>query len=88
MVMPITTLGRSHTMDDNELRTHIEELNRPPAPGRQSLTARVFASCWPGGSEDRSHKAALEWVRRWRPERVRTETPVCSCATGRCALCN
>jgi hypothetical protein len=74
-------------MDDNELRKHIEAVDRPSA-GERGFTARVLASFWPGGSEDRTNQAAREWVRRWRPQRAGTEIPTCSCAAGRCALCN
>ena len=37
---------------------------------------------------DRTHPVALEWVRRWGPSRL-FEVPLeCSCAQGRCAVCN
>jgi uncharacterized protein YgbK (DUF1537 family) len=43
---------------------------------------------WPGGSADRSEPAALEWVRRWGPGRLTASPLDCSCAQGRCAVCN
>jgi hypothetical protein len=37
---------------------------------------------------DRTDPVALEWVRRWGPSRL-LETPLeCSCAEGRCLVCN
>jgi hypothetical protein len=74
-------------MDHDELRSHIESSRGPESPALLGL-ARIVASCWPGGSTDRTERAALNWVRRWRPEKAGTPIPVCSCAVGHCALCN
>ena len=52
-----------------------------------ALTARLQGSCWPGG-EDRTEPAAREWVRRWGPGRHPPLGLTCSCAGGRCAVCN
>jgi hypothetical protein len=79
---------RNGTMDYNELREHIESVAGRQEPGPISLAARLAASCWPSGSEDRTDPTALEWVRRWRPEKAGTPLPSCSCVTGRCGLCN
>ena len=43
---------------------------------------------WPGGTADRVQPAALEWLRRWRPQRTRFAPPECACAAGRCVACN
>jgi hypothetical protein len=69
-------------MDDDEIRRHLE----PGAAG--AMTARLLHACWPGGPHDRTERAALQWLRRWRPERLGAALPVCSCATGRCTVCN
>jgi hypothetical protein len=37
---------------------------------------------------DRTDKVALEWVRRWGPSRLLDVPLECSCAEGRCAVCN
>jgi hypothetical protein len=42
-----------------------------------------------GSPVDSFHPAALEWVRRWRPAAVSVAAvPACSCAVGRCGVCN
>jgi hypothetical protein len=64
---------------DEPIRDHIEAI----------ATARDVGRLLRGGSPaDRSHPAALEWVRRWRPDGAAAALPGCSCAAGRCALCN
>lgn len=103
VVMPMTRLGtyisgvylnaslstlRHDTMDYNELRQHIESVAGRKKSAPCGVTSRAVAFCWPGGSEDRTDRAALEWFRRWRPERAGIVLPACSCATGRCQLCN
>ena len=40
------------------------------------------------GATDRSEPAALDWVRRWGPAPLGTALPDCSCAAGRCTVCN
>jgi hypothetical protein len=52
------------------------------------LTAVLGQRCWPGGASDRSERSALDWVRRWGPRRVAPALARCSCAQGRCAVCN
>jgi len=75
-------------MDENReaIRSHIEAARKP----RQSmeLALRMRRHCWPGGPADRTTPVALDWVRRWGPQGVKPATPGCSCAAGRCAVCN
>jgi hypothetical protein len=59
-----------------------------------SLDARAFSAgvrnaCWPGDG-DRHQPSAVEWVRRWRPERAApaNQLPICACSTGHCVICN
>jgi hypothetical protein len=75
-------------MDHDELRHHLDAAGAPLRAGTRSLVTRLAARCWPGGVEDRSDRAALQWVRRWRPERAGAVLPACSCAVGHCAVCN
>ena len=71
-----------------ELRHHID--SAAPRGGTESrrLAALIVSACWPGGPEDRTERAALDWLRRWRPEQIHAELPACSCASGHCVLCN
>jgi hypothetical protein len=75
-------------MDPEELRQHID-LSAPRGGGDAlRLASLILGPCWPGGPEDRTERAALDSLRRWRPEHTAAKLPVCSCATGRCVLCN
>jgi hypothetical protein len=38
--------------------------------------------------DDHTQPAAREWVRRWGPARLGATLPGCSCAAGRCTVCN
>jgi hypothetical protein len=60
---------------------------RDPREGER-LTRMLERSAWPGGHADRTEPAALEWVRRWGPGRLTGELLDCSCAAGRCLVCN
>jgi hypothetical protein len=75
-------------MDPEELRTHIETASRHRGYQARQLTSRILGTCWPGGSEDRIDRAALDWLAFWQPDRNGAALPACSCAAGRCAVCN
>jgi hypothetical protein len=67
---------------------HIESIARRGDRDEQRLTTALLHRAWPGGSADRSEPVALEWLRRWGPARMVDGALTCSCATGRCAVCN
>jgi hypothetical protein len=73
-------------MPDDFIRQQIESARDRRM--RAHAMSRVARVCWPGGSADRSEPAALPWVRLWRPASSGAALPVCSCAAGRCAVCN
>jgi len=73
-------------MDDDRIRWHLEAARHESDAHR--LASRIVSFCWPGGSDDRSEPAALDWVRRWRPATGGAALPVCSCAAGICGVCN
>jgi hypothetical protein len=75
-------------IDDDEIREHIELAVAPGGWESARMTARIVRACWPGGAQDRTERAALAWLRLWRPERAGPTLPACSCSTGRCLLCN
>ena len=52
------------------------------------FAATMLSRTWPGGHGDRSEPVALEWVRRWGPSRLTGAPYACSCAKGRCTVCN
>jgi hypothetical protein len=75
-------------MDPEELRTHIDSASRIRGYQARELTSRIVATCWPGGSEDRIDRGALDWRAFSHLDRGGAALPACSCAAGRCAVCN
>jgi hypothetical protein len=75
-------------MDRDELRFHIESAAPVSSGDLRGLASLIVGSCWPGGPADRTERIALEWLRRWHPERIAADLPACSCDTGHCVLCN
>jgi hypothetical protein len=69
-------------------REHIAALAGRTPSETSNLAARMQRFCWPGGSADRSEPGAIGWVRRWHPARFSAQVPMCSCAQGRCVMCN
>jgi hypothetical protein len=71
---------------DDDIRQQIESA-RSARDGRNAIEWLARA-CWPGGADDRSEPGALNWLRRWRPVVLGAAPSACSCATGRCTVCN
>ena len=79
---------------DDEPRTDlvaavVDAIDRRTSTQTDFIMAALVRGAWPGGIGDRVERGALEWVRRWGPA---GGTPPflenCSCAQGRCAVCN
>jgi len=51
------------------------------------LTARLRERCWPGG-DDRTDALAREWLRHRGPQAATPSSDGCTCASGRCRVCN
>jgi hypothetical protein len=77
-----------HERDRQVFISHIESLTGRSPIERKELEADLLARLWPRGVCDRSEPSALEWLRRWGPVRRGAEVLGCSCALGRCAVCN
>jgi len=73
---------------DPEIAAHIESVAARDESDTSRLVSRMLGRCWPGGTGDRTEAGALEWVRRWGPRGAGAVPPVCSCAAGRCRICN
>lgn len=73
---------------DPLIAAHIESISSRTDPETRHLIAAILRPCWPGDSGDRSEPGALEWVRRWGPRRAGPVASACSCAVGRCRVCN
>ena len=54
-------------------------------PPPETLIARLIDDAI---TPERHDPVALEWLRRWSPQRVTFSTPTCTCAGGRCEVCN
>ena len=76
-------------MDDHaRIPEHIEAIAERSDTAAQRLATILLHRAWPGGSADRMEPGALDWVRRWGPARMAPGELSCSCAAGRCAVCN
>jgi hypothetical protein len=75
-------------MTREELRRHIESAAPRGGTEARRLVSLIVGASRPGGTEDRTERAALEWLRHWRPEQVHAELPACSCSNRHCVLCN
>jgi len=78
-------------MDDHRFRTaaaHIAaSARRTPADNAQ-LADHLRSWCWPGGHADHTEPPGRAWVRRWGPACLESIEIECTCAEGRCTLCN
>ena len=79
-------------MEDHPLRAraeaHIAAMERRTQDDHELLAGTLSDWCWPGGPADRTEPVARTWVRQWRPARIGPLVVECTCAEGRCALCN
>jgi hypothetical protein len=75
-------------MHDDSIHEHIAAVTARDEAATQTLIGRIQRACWPGGSGDRTEPSALRWLERWRPARAAGVVPACSCASGRCVVCN
>jgi hypothetical protein len=71
-----------------DVGTHVTTIAGRTVPQTEQLASMLRAWCWPGESSDRSVPGAVEWLRRWGPARSGAALLDCSCARGRCAVCN
>lgn len=74
-------------MDHEELHHHIESTYGVKLTQARGLTFHLLASCWPGGSQDRTCPRARIRVQGASPLELRDVLVPCSCSTGRCARC-
>lgn len=75
-------------MNHHEIQAHIRAAATAEPEDAWRLAARMVRQCWPGGADDHVDRAALDWLRYWRPERSGLQLPECSCPAGHCLLCN
>jgi hypothetical protein len=80
-------------MDDQPrsafVAAHVEAIDTRSRHQTDWMTRTLLRDAWPGGHSDRHDRMAADWVRRWGPGRLRVPyAGDCSCAAGRCAVCN
>jgi hypothetical protein len=79
-------------MDDPPLRAraeaHIAARACRTAADHDRLASHLRGWCRPGGATDRTEPVARGWVPRWGPARLDAVVLECTCAQGRCPLCN
>ena len=73
---------------DPRIVAHIEAISARVESEAERLLSAMLRDCWPGGPVDRTDPEALDWVRRWGPRCAGPIPPACSCAAGRCLVCN
>ena len=71
----------SHDDPDAFLARLLETGQRDAAPRARRAAADAARS-------DRTVPPAHAWLRRWRPLAAPLLPPACSCAAGRCGVCN
>ena len=74
------------TDPDRHLVEHLVTMLQERTPAQGALLAATLAARW--SASDRLEPEAHEWLRRWTPKPAHFVTPECTCATGRCVVCN
>jgi hypothetical protein len=72
-----------------EIIEHIKSVSaRAQSHAAAPASIVALGRCWPGGTADRTEPSALAWVRGWGPRAAGVARPACTCAEGRCRVCN
>ena len=76
--------------DENrsEIAAHVAAISARTHVELSRMTLAFVRRSWPAGVDDRLDPAAVEWVRRWAPATLNGARLDCSCAAGRCGVCN
>jgi hypothetical protein len=73
---------------DFPLAAHVESISARSHDEASRIARVLVGRSWPGGAGDRTDRAALDWVRQWRPLAGGTANVACGCETGCCTVCN
>ena len=74
------------TDPDHRLVARLVTVLSERTQAQADLLASTLAARW--NASDRHQPAAHEWLRRWSPEPAHFAAPACTCAAGRCLVCN
>ena len=80
------TKRRTMSDADQRLVARVVEAISERTEAQGTALATALAARW--SPPDRLDPAALHWLRRWSPRPAHFPPPVCSCAAGRCLVCN
>jgi hypothetical protein len=72
---------------DRQIAGYIDSIAARSEHEGERLAWSMISRSWPDAS-DCTVPAAREWVRRWGPRGLAPIPPACSCAVGRCGVCN
>jgi hypothetical protein len=67
---------------------HIAAAGRRTSEDHERLAGILRGWCWPGGTEDTTEAVARRLVRSRGPARLSRVELECTCAQGRCTVCN
>ena len=81
-------MGRDARPDARLVASHVVALSDRTSTETALLMATMVRSSWPGGIGDRIERPGLEWLRRWQAKGGGVIAPDCTCAEGRCRVCN
>jgi hypothetical protein len=74
---------------DDDLMKHIAAIASQSRSELARLSESLRRGSWPAsGRDDRREPGAVPWLQRWRPLGAPFAAPACSCADGRCLVCN
>jgi hypothetical protein len=74
------------TDPDQRLVSRLVTVLQERTQAQGDLLAATLAARW--SASDRHEPAAHEWLRRWTPKPATFIAPPCTCAAGRCLVCN
>jgi hypothetical protein len=74
------------TEPDHRLIARVVEAISDRTDAQGAALAVALAARW--SPPDRHEPTAAQWLSRWRPRPAHFPPPACSCAGGRCLVCN
>ena len=74
------------TDPDQRLVSRLVTVLQERTQAQGDLLAATLAARW--SASDRHEPAAHEWLQHWKPKPATFIAPPCTCAAGRCLVCN
>ena len=80
------TCGLAMIDPDQRLVSRLITVLQERTQAQGDLLAATLAARW--STSDRHEPASQEWLRHWKPKPATFIAPPCTCAAGRCLVCN